>query len=122
MYPKKGKSVILVSSMHHSPTIDNSNKKPEIIMMYNDTKSGVDALDAKCALYSTSRRVNSRVIYQFALNGKIIRRLDFLRELGIQLIEEHLRLRMSNNKVPLKIRNMTGGHLRNTSFYFICIY
>ncbi|KAJ8943054.1 hypothetical protein NQ318_022598 [Aromia moschata] len=126
--PKKGKSVILVSSMHHSATIDNNNKKPEIIMMYNDTESGVDALIAKCALYSTSRRtnrwpmaifhailniadVNSRVIYQFALNRKIIRRFEFLRELGIQLIEEHMRLRMSNNKVPLNIRNMAGDIL-----------
>lgn len=96
--PKKEKSV-LMSSMHHDSTVDEKTKKPEIIMFYNSTKAGVDALDEKCATYSTSRRtrrwpmtlfrcilnisdVNSRIIYQFA-HGEEISRYNYLKQLGI---------------------------------------
>ncbi|XP_050300110.1 piggyBac transposable element-derived protein 4-like [Anthonomus grandis grandis] len=85
--PKKNKSVILLSTMHNDNVVDDSSKKPDIVLFYNDTKAGVDALDQKCATYSTSRRtrrwsmvifhmilnvsaINSRVIYQFAAEGK----------------------------------------------------
>lgn len=126
--PKKGKSVIMLSSMHHSGSVNEESQKPEIIHFYNDTKSGVDALDAKCALYSTSRRtnrwpmaifhailniasVNSSVLYQFALHGKEIARFNFVKELGMQLVDAHLRSRMVNNKVPLKIRTVIADTL-----------
>ncbi|XP_050306964.1 uncharacterized protein LOC126743786 [Anthonomus grandis grandis] len=81
--PKKSKSVILFSSMRHDNSVNETTKKPEIIPFSNETKFGVEALDAKCALYLVSRRtnrwpmaiffailniagVNSRVLYQFA--------------------------------------------------------
>jgi hypothetical protein len=48
--PKRSKAVILISTMHHHATIDDDTKKPEIIMFYNDTKSGVDSLDQKCPI------------------------------------------------------------------------
>lgn len=54
--PKKNKAVILVSSLHHSAEIDEKSKKPEIILHYNRTKGGVDAVDFKCSNYSCSRR------------------------------------------------------------------
>lgn len=54
--PKKGKSVVLVFSMHHDANIDVETKNQEIILFYNSTKGGVDALDQKCALYSVKRR------------------------------------------------------------------
>lgn len=79
--------------------MDAQTKKPDIILFYNSTKAGVDALDQKCANYTTSRRsrrwpmtifhallniggVNSRVIYQFASGGKEISRYNFLKQLG----------------------------------------
>ena len=44
--PKKGKSVILLSSMHTDAQISNrEDKKPEIILDYNRSKGGVDTLD-----------------------------------------------------------------------------
>lgn len=42
------------STMHHSNTIGKTNK-PEIIEFYNETKSGVDALDQKCVTRRTRR-------------------------------------------------------------------
>ncbi|XP_035217658.1 uncharacterized protein LOC118190980 [Stegodyphus dumicola] len=46
--PKKGKNVLLVSSMHFDDTIDadtGDEKMTVIITFYNDTKCSVDALD-----------------------------------------------------------------------------
>lgn len=43
--------VLVVSTMHHSSTIDEATNKPDIIMFDNMIK-GVDALDKKCIAYS----------------------------------------------------------------------
>jgi predicted transposase YbfD/YdcC len=55
--PKKGKSVILISTMHNQPKIDDTaeNKKPEVILYYNSTKGGVDAIDKMVRSYSCKR-------------------------------------------------------------------
>ncbi|XP_045480889.1 piggyBac transposable element-derived protein 3-like [Harmonia axyridis] len=52
--PKKNKSVILLSSMHSDDKVDEKSKKPDIILYYNSTKAGVDALDQKCANYTAN--------------------------------------------------------------------
>ncbi|KAG5861322.1 hypothetical protein JTB14_009350 [Gonioctena quinquepunctata] len=120
--PKQNKSVILLSSMHHDDRVDNTIKKPDIILFYNSTKAGVDALDEKCANYSTSRRsrkwpttvfycilnisgVNSRVLYQFARHGGEISRYNYLKELGSALCYQHVHTRINNNFIPRKIRD-----------------
>jgi hypothetical protein len=53
--PKKNRTVLLIYSRRHSACIDQESGKPEIIAVYNSTKSGVDTLDPECANYSTSR-------------------------------------------------------------------
>jgi len=54
--PKKGKAVILLSSMHRDAEIsDRTDKKPQIIMDYNSTKGGVDTLDQMVSKFSTKR-------------------------------------------------------------------
>ncbi|CAH2006847.1 unnamed protein product [Acanthoscelides obtectus] len=50
--PKKNRSVILLSTMHHDKSVSDTNRKPEIIEFYNSTKGGVDSLDQKCAVSS----------------------------------------------------------------------
>ena len=56
--PKRGKAVILLSSMHHDDTIDPNNKcKPEIVTHYNATKSGVDNLDHLVGVYTCKRKI-----------------------------------------------------------------
>ena len=57
--PKKGKAVILLSSLHHDGEIvDDETRKPEIIMSYNMTKCVVDTLDQCVHAYSCSRTSN----------------------------------------------------------------
>jgi len=55
--PTKGKSVILLSSMHTDAQISNrEDKKPEIILNYNRSKGSVDTLDQMVETYSTKRK------------------------------------------------------------------
>ncbi|CAF1423305.1 unnamed protein product [Adineta ricciae] len=55
--PKKSHVVILLSSLHHDQTIvDDEKKEPEIILYYNDTKSGVDHMDQMVRTYSCKRK------------------------------------------------------------------
>nr|CAH7756388.1 unnamed protein product [Callosobruchus chinensis] len=111
-------------------------RKPEIILYYNGTKGGVDALDEKCARYSTSRRtrrwpmvlfhaildiagVNARILYQFAQAGEFISRSSYLKELGRQLYTPYVTARISNQNVPRKIRMKAADilklHLKESS-------
>ncbi|OWA51408.1 hypothetical protein BV898_15891 [Hypsibius exemplaris] len=54
------KCVILLSSQHHSIQFDADTieKKPEIIKVYNATKSGVDTMDQLVGTYSVRRKTN----------------------------------------------------------------
>lgn len=124
--PKRNKSVVLLSSMHNDKAVDEETKKPDIVLFYNSTKGGVDALDQKCANYSTSRRtrrwpmaifsmilnvsaVNARVLYQFSPLGKEIKRSKYIKELGIALCQPLIRLRVSNPKVSRKLRDVASN-------------
>lgn len=113
--------------MQNDNSVDETTKKPDIILFYNESKAGVDALDQKCS-NSTSRStrrwpmaifhmilnvsgINSRVLYQFATDGKTISRLDFLKVLGRNLCEPHMKRRIYNNKIPRKLRDLTADIL-----------
>ncbi|TWW54941.1 hypothetical protein D4764_0240580 [Takifugu flavidus] len=51
--PRKGKSVVLLSTMHDDKAVDESNhkKKPDVILFYNQTKGGVLGKGSRiCAL------------------------------------------------------------------------
>lgn len=123
--PKKGRAVILVSSMHHTPLIDEETKKPEIIIFYNDTKGGVDALDEKCTVYSTSRKtcrwplaifftlinislVNAYVVFSSCPGNQEQKRMVFIKMLARQLIEPHLNSRFLNSRLPRELRLNIG--------------
>lgn len=58
--PKKGKAVVLLSTMHDDKAVDDNSvsfkKKPEIIKYYNKTKGGVDTMDQMVRTYSCKRR------------------------------------------------------------------
>ena len=56
--PKKGKNVILISSLHFDDAIDCktcSQLKPEIVSFYNGIKSGVENVDQLCSTYKVAR-------------------------------------------------------------------
>lgn len=56
---KKGKAVVLLSTMHDIKAGDDSQrKKPEMIQCYNKTKGGVDTVDQIVSDYSCKRRTS----------------------------------------------------------------
>uniref|UniRef100_A0AAZ1XT41 PiggyBac transposable element-derived protein domain-containing protein n=1 Tax=Oreochromis aureus TaxID=47969 RepID=A0AAZ1XT41_OREAU len=55
--PKKSRNVLLLSTKHREPQVENSGKKkPQIILDYNKCKGAVDHLDQVCGTYSCRRR------------------------------------------------------------------
>ncbi|PSN42458.1 hypothetical protein C0J52_18913, partial [Blattella germanica] len=122
--PKKGKNVILASSMHHDDTIDSSTgdkNKPEIVTFYNSTKGGVDVVDKLCAAYDVARNtrrwpmvilyallniagINSQVIYIFNNQMKNSVRRMYLKELAIGLTVDHLKRRAALTNLPREVR------------------
>lgn len=122
--PKKGKVALLLSSLHHDNSIDESEKKlPEMISFYNLTKGGVDVVDEMSATYSVARNsrrwpltlffsmlnsagINSQIIYTANNdNCRIVRRL-FLKKLGFELIDEHVRQRMESPRISRELRTV----------------
>lgn len=120
--PKKNRAVILASSMHHRISNDEDKKKPEMISYYNSTKCGVDLLDMKCAIFSSSRRtrrwplaifyrllsigtVNSFIMYMSFKDIPDMTRFDFIKMLGFELIVPHLRTRLTNTNLPRELRS-----------------
>lgn len=127
--PKKGKAVILISSMHHSKSTDPKTGKPEIISFYNSTKGGVDSLDQKCATYNTGRRtrrwplavfyavlniagVNSYVIHTSCKKYIPIPRFAFIKTLARQLTEPYLNERLMNGRLSKELRITISGILK----------
>lgn len=110
--PKKGRNVILMSTLHHDKAINtNIKNKPEIIMFYNKTKAGVDILDKKIRSYSCKRQSrrwplvmfmnmldvsahNAYVLFKEVNDGwkgvKKEKRRLFLRELAQNLIKPQI--------------------------------
>lgn len=109
--PKKGKCVVLLSTMHAVDAIDNETgdaKKPEIVTFYNMTKGAVDVVDEMSAAYSTARitnrwpmvifycmlnvaSINSRIILLSSKNPPLLykNRRRFIKDLAFELIKEH---------------------------------
>lgn len=44
-FPKKNKTVIVMSTMLHDKNITGPKEKPAVILYYNETKSGKDIMD-----------------------------------------------------------------------------
>lgn len=126
--PKKGKCVVLLSTMHQSKTIDPDTgdaQKPEIITFYNSTKGGVDVVDEMCGTYSTARKtnrwplsaffhlldvvgVNSFVIsaynvYNETGDQRLVRR-TWLKELAKELVSPYMRSRLQIANLPKFIK------------------
>ncbi|XP_071316266.1 piggyBac transposable element-derived protein 4-like [Trachinotus anak] len=120
--PKKGKNVVLMSTLHGDGRIcDQEHHKPEIIMDYNATKGGVDNMDKLVTAYSCKRRTlrwplviffdmldisayNAFVI-RMALNpewnrGKLQKRHLFLEDLGKALVRPQIEERQHVTRTP----------------------
>lgn len=122
--PRKGKNVLLLSTMHDDDAIDpesGSQTKPEIITFYNLTKGAVDVVDEMKSLYSVSRitcrwplrvyfsmlnisGVNSYIVHKANNNEPIGERRVFLKELALSLVKPHLVNRSKIQNIPLTLR------------------
>lgn len=123
--PKKNKSVLLISTMHHDDVIDISTgdaKKPEIITFYNMTKVGVDLVDQLSQKNNVARNtrrwpmvvfynllnlaaINAFCIYKFnTIEDKALKRTTFLTSLAWELIKPQIERRCQAPQVPKEIR------------------
>ena len=131
--PRRGKNVLLVSSLHHHDEIDPSTgnqNKPFIITEYNETKGGVDVVDKLCASYDCARNtrrwpmviffnmlniagINAQVIFSANNPDTDIRRRFFLRKMANGLIAPHLQRRASMTNLPralkFRLQEMVGA-------------
>ena len=113
--------------MHHDDQVDGDAQKPEIILYYNSTKSGVDNLDHLATMYTSRRKVDR---WPVALFGNVVdvgavaafiiwmgnfpqwkisegkrRRRLFLSELANQLVMPHNRRRALTPTLQAPITN-----------------
>ncbi|CAJ1066750.1 piggyBac transposable element-derived protein 4-like [Xyrichtys novacula] len=116
---KKGKAVVLLSTMHDDKAVDHSSekKKPEVIQCYNKTKGEVDTMDQMVTNYSCRRRTRRwpMVVWYNMLDVATLnaytsftaqqpdymggvnnaRRL-FIKELSKELVMPHMKRRMES--------------------------
>ena len=117
--PKKNKSVVLLSTMHHDVSVDTETKKPEIVHFYNSTKGGVDTVDQLCGVSSRTRRWPLCIFFQLlniaGVNGLILhnmtrsedkaqKRRQFPKNLAMGLIKPHMENRAMLKNLPVHIR------------------
>lgn len=118
--PKKNKSVILLSTMHSTAEVDANINKSLVNLDYNATKGGVDTVDQMCAAYSTARitrrwplavffrhldiaGINAYVIFKLNNFESKDRRRIFLKNLSLDLMDEHLKERALIQTLPKDI-------------------
>lgn len=121
--PKKGKIVLVGSTMHKQGVIDEESGdqlKPELITFYNSTKGGVDVVDRMKSEYGVTRVSNRWPMTVFcsllnigAINGQIIfkantdtllSRRKYLSELARELALPHMTRRASLPYLSLTLR------------------
>lgn len=117
---KKGKAVILLSTMHDDKAVDDSSqkKKPEVIQYYNKTKGGVDTMDQMVSNYTCKRRTrrwpmvlwynmldvatlnaytNFTAQHPYYMGGVNNARRLFIKDLGKELVMPHMKRRMEGS-------------------------
>ncbi|KAK1155374.1 piggyBac transposable element-derived protein 4-like [Acipenser oxyrinchus oxyrinchus] len=114
--PKKGKAVILLSTMHHDMSVDEESEKPDFIKYYNGTKC--DLMDQMVRTYYCKRqsRMWPMVLWYNALDGASLnahllytsehpecrqglthKRRLFLQELVREKVTPHMRSRLEGS-------------------------
>lgn len=118
--PRKDKVVLLVSTFHRKGKTD-TNGKPEMINFYNSTKSGVDTFDQMITQYTVSRKsnrwpmrlffgmldqggLNAHILYNCIAENTFLYRVQFLKQLTLQLTRPHLERRASLTSLQKNIR------------------
>ncbi|UYV82204.1 K02A2.6-like [Cordylochernes scorpioides] len=132
--PKIGKSVILLSTMHSTTTIDKETaeqQKPDIITFYNMTKGGVDVVDQTCILLEEEPKdgpcvyffnfldvvaINSAVIYKAVKQDGGMARKYFIKQLALQLMRDALNMRNQAKNLSRDLQVLIQKHAGTSSF------
>lgn len=135
---KSNKIVLIASTMHNDKAIDmntGEKLKPEMITFYNSTKSGVDTMDWMTENYSVARHsarwpltvfysllniggLNSMIVYQENTQVKKTR-LEFLKSLGRQLMEDQLKYRMTISSLPRPLKTRLQNYVTVVKHFFL---
>ena len=124
------KAVKMISSMHHTDSIiEGDKKKTEIIDYYNSTKGGVDNMDKMVTHYNTTKRKTKRwpmaIFYNIldiaALAAFIIfkennpefsrntdSRRHFLKDLRKALVQKNVEERSQQRRIMQQFSSRTG--------------
>ena len=117
-WDKGAKPVLLVDSFHPNVPVPEISEKPATVLMYNNTKSGVDIADKRLRAFTCKRKCRrwpyamfSNMIDVATNNASIICHLrkvgetrkqeqhyTFLRTLGYQLVDGNIRKRIRENQ------------------------
>ena len=107
----------MLSTMHRLQEINESTRKPEMVMFYNTTKGGTDTFDQMCHEYPTARKtkrwpvrvfmgmldqsgINASIIYNLNADNQVLTRRDFLKSLVDDLTIPHIRRRKELKNLP----------------------
>lgn len=133
--PKKGKNVLLLSTMHNNADIDVESDnlcRPEIISFYNMTKGGVDVVDKLKMEYSVSRNsrrwpltvfftllniagINSQIIYKNNTNIIMARR-KFLKIIARDLVLPFVQYRLQTcDTLSIELKTLMTNFVGVTS-------
>ena len=122
--PRKNKSVVLLSSQHNTQAVSTEeHAKPDIILDYNKSKGAVDSADKMLKEFSCHRiskrwpfvllthiinvcALNAYVLYQRKFPNSRLSRLNFLKELGSELVKPAIKTRANPPRtgIPLSVQ------------------
>ncbi|KAL7852535.1 hypothetical protein SRHO_G00183200 [Serrasalmus rhombeus] len=118
---KKGKAVLLLSTMHHSKMVDENSqkKKPEAILFYNQTKGGVDTIDQMVGNYTCKRQTQRwpMVLWYNMIDIATLNAYSFFRaqhpefSTGITDARRHFLTELSKDLVTLHMKSRLEGTL-----------
>lgn len=125
-YAKSKKTFVLLFStmdVHKEALItpNDDGYRPEMNVLYNKTKSGVDHVDQLKNTYSVSRSsrrwpltlffsylniagINGYITFKDATSNDEVTRKDYLKHLGLALVQEHAISRIKVRQTPLQIK------------------
>ncbi|KAL7877378.1 hypothetical protein SRHO_G00040280 [Serrasalmus rhombeus] len=116
---KKGKAVLLLSTMHHSKMVDENSqkKKPEAILFYNQTKGGVDTIDQMVGNYTCKRQTQRwpMVLWYNMIDIATLNAYSFFRaqhpefSTGITNARRHFLTELSKDLVTLHMKSRLEG-------------
>lgn len=98
-YNHEKKIVLFLSSLPYNAYVDPETAKPEIVVIYNKTKGGLNSFDKKCHEYTTARMTS-----RWSDSKEKMKRSAFILDLSLAVIRPFLSRRLTLPTLRLKLR------------------